>query len=155
MEIDIALINEVPNETSLEIEEMYHELMDIVVELEGINENLELSVLLVDEVKIRNINATYRHKDSVTDVISFALEDEQDFVIEGAPRNLGDIFICAQRAKDQAVEYGHSLEREMAFLFVHGILHLLGYDHIQADDEACMIKKQNLILSTANIERRT
>lgn len=153
MEIDIALINEVEDELELDVEIMYHELSKITVDVLDIDEDIELSVSMVDENKIQLINNEYRNIDKVTDVISFAMEDNQEFNFPGQPRCLGDIFICVQRAKEQANDYEHSLKRELAFLFVHGILHLLGYDHIDENDEVIMMKLQNEILDKACIGR--
>lgn len=153
MTIDIALIDEVQEELDTDYEVLYNSLCKVVLDYEEVVEDVELSILLVSEDKIKDINSTYRSIDKVTDVISFALEEEQMFILEGEPRNLGDIFICVQRAKEQALEYGHSFKREMAFLFVHGMLHLLGYDHIKEEDEKIMIQKQNAILALVDIGR--
>ena len=94
----------------------------------------EVSVSFVSNDEIRAINRDYRDKDSVTDVISFALEeDEMNIIHEDAPRTLGDIIISTDRAREQAVDYGHSFRRELLFLSLHGFLHLLGYDHMETD----------------------
>ena len=113
--------------------------------------NVSYDVIIVDEDKIRELNKMYRDKDSVTDVISFALEDNE--TIEMPERCLGEIYICLQRAKDQANEYGHSLKRELCFLTTHGFLHLLGYDHMKKEDEIVMFGKQEEILKRYGIER--
>ena len=97
------------------------------------------------------INKDYRNIDRITDVISFALNDEQDFLIK--TEEIGDIFICIDQAKRQAEEYGHSLDRELGFLSVHGYLHLNGYDHMTKEDEEIMFKKQEEILEKANLRR--
>lgn len=88
-----------------------------------------------------------------TDVISFALEDNDQFYVPGMPRSLGDIFISYDHALAQAQEYGHSIEREMCFLFTHGLLHLLGYDHMNEEDEKEMFALQKAILNELGIER--
>ncbi|MGD9604533.1 MAG: rRNA maturation RNase YbeY [Bacilli bacterium] len=98
----------------------------------------EVSLILVNREEISSINATYRHLDKETDVISF--EDEE----EGY---LGDIFICIDKVIEQAKAYDHSNEREFAFLLVHGLLHLTGYDHLNATDEQIMFAKQEEILA--------
>jgi probable rRNA maturation factor len=98
------------------------------------------------------MNRDYRGVDRVTDVISFAFEDSQDFVYNDI-RMLGDIFICIPQMKRQAVDYGHSEKRELSFLAVHGILHLLGYDHMNEEDEKVMFALQELILDGQNIKR--
>ncbi len=110
------------------------------------------SVIFVDEEKIHKLNLEYRGIDRVTDVITFALEDEKD--MPTLPyRLLGDIYICIPRAKEQAIEYGHSFERELCFLAVHGFLHLLGYDHMEKEEEQEMFRRQEEILNEANIKR--
>lgn len=102
------------------------------------------NVIFMDNEQIREINLMYREIDKATDVISFP--DKEDNYI-------GDIFISLERANEQALEYGHSYEREVGFLAVHGYLHLLGYDHHNETDEKIMIEKQNEILKLAKLER--
>lgn len=113
---------------------------------EGFEDAAEVSVTFVDNEAIRELNRDYRGKDAPTDVLSFPLyEDDEDFddgfvmpedaEEEDAPTVLGDIVISVERAKAQAVEYGHSFERELAFLAVHSTLHLLGYDHERSEEE--------------------
>lgn len=109
-----------------------------------------VSVSLVNDETIHQINNDYRHIDRVTDVISFAFNDGEDreaLYHSEAMVVLGDIYICVDQAKRQAEEYGHSLEREMRFLFVHGLLHLLGYDHMKKEDEEVMFPLQEEILA--------
>ncbi len=111
-----------------------------------------LSVVFVDNNEIRDINKTYRNIDKVTDVISFALEDNDEEII--GERILGDIFISIPRMKEQARVYGHSEKRELSFLCCHGLLHLLGYDHVNnKEEERIMFDLQDEILSYLNIER--
>ena len=119
----------------------------------GIEDDVEVSCVLVDDERIHEINREYRHIDRSTDVISFAMEDNDQFYVEGMPRTLGDIFISVDHAKKQAEEYGHSLRREMCFLFTHGILHLLGYDHMTDEQEKEMFGLQDQILGALSIER--
>ena len=104
-----------------------------------------VSVIFVDDEQSHQINRDYRNVDRPTDVISFALRDDEtegDYVEE----ELGDIFINIDAARRQAEEYGHSLKREICFLFTHGLLHLCGYDHMTKEDEAVMIELQKKIL---------
>ena len=110
------------------------------------------SIIFVDEKEIQRINKEYRGIDKVTDVISFALEDSEN-VIYSNYRILGDIYICIPRMLEQAEEYNHSVKRELSFLTVHGLLHLLGYDHQTKEDEEKMFKLQELILNAQNITR--
>lgn len=152
MEIDFALINEV-NDFK---EDYYQDYLNIINEASKqleISDDLELSCILVDDQKIHEINKEYRNIDRSTDVISFALEDNEQYYVSGMPRSLGDIFISIDHAKMQAEEYGHSLKREMCFLFTHGLLHLLGFDHMEAEDEKEMIAMQKAILEALAIGR--
>lgn len=110
-----------------------------------------MNIIFVSDKEIQEINKNYRNIDRVTDVISFALNDEKDFLIK--TEEIGDIFIDIDQAKRQATEYGHSLEREIGFLSVHGYLHLHGYDHMNKEDEEIMFKKQDEILNNANLRR--
>lgn len=110
------------------------------------------SIIFVDENKIQELNKEYRGIDKITDVISFALEDNEDSIYNDM-RVLGDIYICIPRAKEQAENYGHSIKRELSFLTVHGLLHLLGYDHIKKADEEKMFALQELILNEEGITR--
>ncbi len=108
--------------------------------------NARFNVILTDNKEIKEINAKYRNINKETDVISFALEDEKEENTFLNKRILGDIYISVDKAKSQSKEYGHSLIRELSFLSVHGLLHLLGYDHIEKEDEKIMFEKQELIL---------
>ena len=112
-----------------------------------ISENVSASLILVDINEIQEINRDYRQKDAPTDVISFEEEDDEDETY------MGDIFICVEKVHEQAEAYGHSLEREFAFLIVHGVLHLMGYDHIEKDDEVVMFAKQDEILNKTEFRR--
>ena len=105
------------------------------------------NIILIDDQEITKINKMYRKKDKPTDVISFALEDNKQTTTAYNKRILGDIYISVETAKKQAKEYNHSLTRELCFLSVHGLLHLLGYDHIKEKDEKIMFEKQELILN--------
>lgn len=109
------------------------------------------SVIFVDSEEIRRINREYRGIDKITDVISFALEDSKD--LPGKVRVLGDIYICIPRMIEQSEAYGHSVKRELSFLTVHGLLHLLGYDHMKKEDEKKMFARQEKILNEAGITR--
>lgn len=109
-----------------------------------------IGVTLVDNAFIHSINRRYRHKDAPTDVISFAFldgEENKDEILHSKQLVvLGEIYISYDKAREQAVAYGHSLERELNFLFVHGLLHLLGYDHMSPEEEAIMFRLQGEIL---------
>ena len=105
----------------------------------------DVCVLITDAEEIQRLNECYRHIDRVTDVLTFPAW-EGDAILCPPDGYLGDIAICYERAEEQAQEYGHSLERELAFLSVHGALHILGYDHMTPEDERKMMGKQDEIL---------
>ena len=115
-------------------------------------ENAIFSIIFVDNDEIKKINKEYRNIDKITDVISFAFEDNNNIVYNNL-RILGDIYICIPRMIEQAKEYGHSEKRELSFLTVHGLLHLLGYDHMNEKDEKEMFALQELILNEQDIKR--
>ena len=152
MEIDLALINEL-EDFNEDYEEVYLKIIREACKELDIQDDLELSVIFVDDKRIHEINREYRQIDRSTDFISFALEDSEQYYIEGMPREIGDIFISIDHAKMQAEEYGHSLYREMCFLFTHGLLHLLGFDHMNEEDEKVMFGRQKTILDALNITR--
>lgn len=128
-----------------------YEVLDAALKHEKV-ENAIFSVVFMEDEEIHQMNKDYRGVDRVTDVISFAFEDNNDLVYNDI-RMLGDIFICIPQMKRQAEEYGHSEKRELSFLAVHGILHLLGYDHMKEEDEKVMFELQELILDGQNIKR--
>ena len=126
--------------------EQIDSLLTFAKKQEHIDSEAELSVTFVDKDEIQNINKMYRDKDKVTDVISFALEEDEpeiDMNELDIPRVLGDIIICTDVAHEQAENYGHSFERELGFLALHGFLHLLGYDHMTDEDEKEMFGRQD------------
>lgn len=110
-----------------------------------------LSVALVSNRVIRQLNSTWRDIDKATDVLSFPLELESPYADDDW--QIGDVIISAEKALSQAEEYGHSLERELAFLFVHGFLHVLGFDHVTKKEEIEMFGRQNEILASAGFKR--
>lgn len=111
------------------------------------DDNYEISLSFVSEAEIRKLNRDYRDKDSVTDVLSFPLDD--DFAIQ--TNLLGDIIICCKRAIEQAKEYNHSIKREIVYLVVHSMFHLLGYDHIDKSDRIVMRNKEKSALKEIGI----
>ena len=124
---------------------------------EAFDENCEISVSIVDNEEIRQINKQFRNIDRATDVLSFPMltfegEEEADRN-ENGEIILGDIIISLERAREQAEEYGHSLKREVAFLTAHSMLHLLGYDHMEPEEEAEMFRRQREILLQAGFPR--
>lgn len=144
------------NQTSENLDFYEKKLMTIIeatLAYLKIDDDCELSCIVVDNIEIHRINKEYRQIDRPTDVISFAYEDDQCFELEGAPRELGDIFISIDKAHEQAESYGHSFEREFCFLFTHGLLHLLGYDHMEEKDAQVMFNLQEEILNAQKITR--
>lgn len=122
----------------------------------------EISIMLVDNEEIREINREHRHIDKPTDVLSFPMveitegklvSDTGDYDMDENLLLLGDIIISLEKTQEQAVEYGHSLERELAFLVTHGMFHLLGYDHQQEEEEMRMLAKQEAVLEQMGLKR--
>ena len=113
----------------------------------NIEKDFEFSVILVDSQEIHRINKEYRQIDKVTDVISFASHDVLSIEVEESNLELGDVFINVTAIRDQANDYNHSLKREFSFLVTHGLLHLLGYDHMTKEDEKTMFDLQEEILN--------
>ena len=132
-------------------EEVYLELMKKTFKFLALKCDPILSVSIVDNKFIHEMNKEYRGIDRPTDVISFAFldtESDKSAVLNSqGPVVLGDIYISIDKAKEQAIEYGHPLDRELRFLFVHGLLHLLGYDHMKKEDEEIMFPLQEKILA--------
>ena len=147
---DINIYNETNDEFP------YNDIIEKVVnkafEIERVK-NASCSIIIVDNSYIHKLNKEYRGIDRVTDVISFALEDDKNMVIPDGTRLLGDIYISLDKAREQAKEYGHSLERELCFLAVHVIYHLLGYDHEKEEEAEVMFKKQEEDLMEYGITR--
>lgn len=144
------------NNTDIQVD---RKLIDAVIqkslEYENIENDCEISVTIVDSEQIHQLNKKFRDIDRSTDVLSFPLID---FNKEKMPPKsvfvyLGDIVINIERAKEQAIEYGHSLRRELGFLTAHSMLHLLGYDHMVPDEEKIMFKKQEDILNLLELRR--
>ncbi len=147
-------------------ENFINDVVKTVMDFESCETNYELSISLVDNDEIKVLNKKYRGKDNATDVLSFPMIDfnkKEEKVSLGNQIKmfnnveteipLGDIVISVRKAHEQSHEYGHSFQREFAFLIIHGMLHLLGYDHEEKEDESVMLRKQNMILEALNIVR--
>ncbi len=145
---------EIFNQTEKEIEELdeVNRVLEYAVKKENL-EKVEFNVIIVDNSYIHELNKNYRGIDRETDVITFALEDEEEVVNGSDSRVLGDIYISIDKAKMQAEEYHHSLKRELSFLAVHGFYHLLGYDHMNEEDEKKMFHRQEEVLNECGIQR--
>lgn len=150
--------------------DLYNELIKQAVlsslEEEGIEQAVEVSVMIVDDEEIRGINLEQRGKDTATDVLSFPMIEYGVYdvslneIIASQPRHpetgevyLGDVVISWDKVMEQSDDFGHSLERELAFLVVHSMLHLMGYDHMESEDEQMMITKQKEILGKMGLSR--
>lgn len=156
--MDITLYDETNHLDEKTIEWM-EELLQFSAKRLKITGESEVSITFVSNEKIKEINREYRDKDAVTDVISFAVEDEDDIFMQldmedvSFPRDLGDIFISYDRAVEQAKDYAHSVDRELGFLLVHGFLHLNGFDHMTESDEKTMFGLQEEILNEYGLKR--
>ncbi len=153
----IEIINEVEGEFPANYDKLLKEAVLKTLEYEKINVDLEICISIVGKERIKELNRDFRNIDKATDVLSFPSFDFPD----GADKNevilsdvhnlqmpyLGDVVLCFDVAKKQAYDYGHSLERELAFLTVHSVLHLLGYDHMEEEEEMEMRQKQRDIIS--------
>lgn len=147
---------EVFNNTNEEIPEL--EIVEKVLYSAMDKEKLtdtNFNLIIVDNDYIHELNKNYRGIDRETDVITFALEDEDTLIVGDDERILGDIYISIDRARSQAAEYGHSFLRELSFLAVHGFYHLLGYDHQTKEEEEVMFKKQEEVLESYGIRRES
>lgn len=140
----------ISNEQNIDIDAYYVEIekaIHKVIEVEKIDDNCEVSLTFTGNEEIRELNRDYRGIDSVTDVLSFPIEDEFEVGI----KMLGDIVISVERAITQSEEYGHSVLRELIYLVVHSMLHLLGYDHIDEDDKKFMRDREKFIMNELGI----
>lgn len=144
---------EIFNETKENLDEYIDTIKKVLVH--GLDKlkvgDVTFNIIFVNNDYIHKLNKEYRNIDRETDVITFALEDDKTFNPE--ERILGDIYISIDKAKSQSIEYGHSLMRELCFLSVHGMLHLLGYDHMEKEEERVMFNLQEEILDEMGIKR--
>ena len=151
-----VMISNYPEELEFptDIEENVRAAAEKVGELYGV-ENGEVSVTLTNNEYIHTLNREYRGIDRPTDVLSFALNESEEPDVEDGPdvNVLGDLVISVERAKEQAADYGHSVKREIAFLTVHGMLHLLGYDHMEEEDRIEMEAEQRFVMEKLGIPR--
>lgn len=158
--MDITFMDETNSLAPDKIQEV-EDLLQFAADYLKLPEETEMSVTFMDNDAIQVINRDYRGKDRPTDVISFALEEEGDGEIpvifadgeNPLPRELGDLMISLDKTKEQAKEYGHSFERELGFLALHGFLHINGYDHMTREDEKEMFGLQKEILDAYGLKR--
>ena len=136
------------------LEKRLQDGLNAVAKLHDLDDMTEVDITIVDDEEIHQLNRDYRNVDRSTDVLSFALdEDDEDEpeLLEGQLHLLGDIIISAETATRQAEEFGHGLEREIVYLAVHGLLHLLGYDHMVEEDKVIMRAKEEEALRAINL----
>lgn len=145
--IKVNFVNEF--EFDFKAEKIIKKICNKISKIEQIKGKHYLSIIIVDNNKIHEINKKYRDIDNPTDVISFAMIDGENEL----PQEMGDIFISYDKIIEQAENYGHSILREFSFLVSHGVHHLLGYDHMTPEDEKVMFEKQENILKLLKIER--
>ncbi len=128
---------------------------ELCLKEEGIpDERIEISLSFVSMEEIHQLNNMYRQVDSPTDVLSFPMiEDFNDITGEEEEIPLGDVVICIEKAQQQAKEYGHSEKREIVYLFVHSVLHLLGYDHMEETDKFEMRRHEEIVMDALNLKR--
>jgi len=154
VEVDIQIDDRFANQVDAELIE---QAIAAALVAEGVDGAIEVSVLVTDDATLHQLNRDYRNVDTPTDVLSFADDDENDTAFvrpPDAPRYLGDLAISSESVILQAAEYGHSRVRELAFLTVHGMLHLLGYDHERgAADQAAMRAREELIMQQIGLPR--
>lgn len=159
--MEITFIDDTKQVTKKEMTDI-ESLLQFAADYLELPENTEMSITFMDNEGIQVINRDYRGKDAPTDVISFAIEDEgeeetpiffADEELVDLPNELGDIMISTERAQEQAAEYGHSYEREVGFLALHGFLHINRYDHMTPEDEKVMFGLQKEILNAYGLKR--
>ncbi|GAA0812328.1 MULTISPECIES: rRNA maturation RNase YbeY [Ligilactobacillus] len=158
--MDLQLIDETKHVTDHQLD-LVRGVLEYAANYLSLPENTEMSVTLMDNKHIHEINKKYRGIDKPTDVISFAMEedgDEDDIILPSdmefeMPKNLGDLMISMEKVAEQAEYLGHSQDRELGFLTVHGFLHLNGYDHMKAEDEKEMFSLQDEILDGYGLQR--
>lgn len=148
--MEIEVFNEYKED--VEYMDLLKEIVSFTLKKEKVDKPI-VNIILVDNKKIHEMNKQYRKIDRETDVISFALEDEESMINASSYRILGDIYISVDKAKAQAKEYGHSFKRELCFLAVHGLYHLLGYDHADKEEEKIMFQKQEEVLNEFGIKK--
>jgi probable rRNA maturation factor len=145
--------NQTKVELPADLEAIVQEAVQKLMQQEQKTHPGELSITLVDDEDIREMNRIYRQQDRVTDVLSFPAEHILAALDPDAPRIWGDVVVSLERAAEQAAEYGHSLRRELTFLVLHGVLHLLGYDHGDSQAAEIMEAKGEQVLADMGIGR--
>ena len=160
--MDLEIYDETNGQVSEDQKKLIKNVLDFAAKKIGLKANTEMSVTMVKNDRIQEINRDYRKVDRATDVISFAIEDENDdeFPVMMSdemkaeiPENIADIFVSLDKVNEQADFLGHSVDRELGFLIVHGFLHLNGYDHMKPEDEKVMFDLQRKILNEYGLKK--
>lgn len=154
--MEVAQIEFLDIEENKEYSKLIEKVASKCFEVENLKDkNLYLSVILTNPENIRVTNKTYRNIDKETDVLSFPMFEKYEIekITGEYPEALGDIMISIERVKEQAIEYGHSFERELSYMVVHGFYHLMGYDHMKEEDKKVMREKEENVLSILDIKR--
>lgn len=152
--LDINILWEVEEEKN--IESLINTVVKKALEMQNVTADVELSVVITDNDNIQKINKEFRNKDMPTDVLSFPGYEPEDIdVVKNAEELMviGDIIISKEKVIEQAKEYENTFEREFAYLLVHGVLHLLGYDHMEEDEKTVMRENEEMILAELNLSR--
>lgn len=152
MKVALDILNELDIAIDKALEENFIKAIEFALEEESLKNTCEVSLTLTDNATIKTLNAEYRNKDVETDVLSFPQYDFSSFeVAEDEMLYLGDIVISCEKAVEQAKDYNHTFEREMVYLVVHSIFHLLGYDHMEDDEKAIMREKEKKVLQRLGV----
>lgn len=154
--VDLVEIEYIQIDNNNKYEDIIKKVIDKCFKVEKIDkDNLYVNIILTNPDVIRQYNKKYRNIDKETDVLSFPMFEKDELISfnTNIQEVLGDIIISIDRVKRQALEYGHSFERELAYMLVHGFYHLMGYDHIEDEDKKIMRKKEEHILNSMNITR--
>ena len=156
--MDLTIYDHTDGQLSDKQRQMADDLLQFAARKLGLGDNVEMSLTFVRNPEIKDLNREYRGVDRATDVISFAINDDDDVIVDAElagelPQDLGDLFISIDKVSEQALFLGHSEKRELGYLLVHGFLHLNGYNHEQKDDEAKMFGLQKEILDDYGLSR--
>ncbi|WP_297281914.1 rRNA maturation RNase YbeY [uncultured Anaerococcus sp.] len=136
-------------EQNIDMDDKLEDVIKTVLQTEGLSLAYEVSISFVDKDEIHRLNKEYRGVDRPTDVLSFPMDE--DFFIEGVDTMLGDIVICMDIAKEQADDFGHSLDREIMYLTAHSCLHLLGYDHMEQEEKLAMRSREKEVMKSLGV----
>ena len=150
MNAEIYFDNRTEKDISPDVYEKMESAVNCTLMLEKVSEECEVSISIVSSEEIKELNSQYRGIDSVTDVLSFPMDEE---ILPGQTAVLGDVVLCLERAEEQALEFGHGFDRELCYLTVHSVLHLLGYDHMNDEEKSEMRQHEEAVMKELNLVR--